>query len=50
MLMEDDDDNNDDEDRLELNSEVLNQFKVDILSLEDGPTARIVLYKVNLPR
>ncbi len=47
--MEDDDDNNDDEDRLELSSDVLDQFKVDILSLEDGPAARIVLYNVNLP-
>ncbi len=52
MLMEDDDDNNNDnndEYRLELNSDDLDQFKVDILSLEDGPASRIVLYNVNLP-
>ena len=54
MLMEDDDDNDDSsdnnyEDRLELNPDVLDQIKVDILSLEDGPAARIVLYNVNLP-
>ncbi len=51
--MEDDDDDDDDnnyKDRLELNSDVLDQFKVDILSLEDGPAAWIVLYNVNLPR
>jgi len=38
------------EDRREPRPDVLDQFKVDILSLEDGPAARIVLYNVNLPR
>jgi len=38
------------EDRLEPSPDVLDQFKVVILSLEDGPAARIVLYNVNLPR
>ncbi len=43
-------DNNEEEEeeRLE-NTDVLDQFKVDILSLEDGPAARIVLYNINLP-
>ena len=46
--MEDDDDDssNHEDDRLD----ALDQFRVDILSLEDGPAARIVLYNVNLPR
>jgi hypothetical protein len=30
--------------------DVLNQFKVDIASLADGPAARLVLYNVNIPR
>jgi hypothetical protein len=56
MLMEDDDSSSSSssssnhEDRLEPSPDVLDQFKVDILSLEDGPAARIVLYNVNLPR
>ncbi len=40
---DDDDDSNEVEDRLERSSDVLNEFKVDILSLEDGPAARIIL-------
>ena len=56
--MEDDHDDDDDDDdsnvvedqQLERSSDVLDEFKVDILSLEDGPAARIVLYNVNLPR
>jgi len=57
MLMEDEEEDDsssssssNDEDRLEPSPDVLDQFKVDILSLEDGPAARIVLYNVNLPR
>jgi hypothetical protein len=34
----------------ENNEDALNQFKIDIASLEDGPAARLVLYNVNVPR
>ena len=48
MLMEDEEEEEDRFEQLE-NTDVLNQFKVDILSFEDGPAAQIVLYNVNLP-
>jgi hypothetical protein len=47
----DNDDNNDEvEQQLPAPVDVLDRFKVDVVSLEDGPAARIVLYNVNLPR
>ncbi len=48
--MEDEEEEEEEEERLEQQQQALDQFKVDILSLEDGPAARIVLYNVNLPR
>jgi len=49
---DDDDDDNNDEAKQQLPApvDVLDRFKVDVVSLEDGPAARIVLYNVNLPR
>jgi len=47
---EEEEEEEDDEVERPVAVDALDQFKADVLSLEDGAAARIVLYNVNLPR